>query len=283
MRKQSPFHKDIWETRQQRWRTRHQSQDSMRQYWATKDERHLDDVNDALQEAEGLSERIDVLLGGEREWEQSQPDAPVRPSFSVGGVDHPYRPSPFKWSMRKATDWVEYSRSVLGKIAVVIDHNRHDNYSQFFDGIFVGRVIRCELLPGGEEHETAGTIDLDEWHSVKVDSDRHHINARTLIDRVIEYGRVDGVTISGNPHRYQIKPIETYHVDVHLLSSSAVEDIGFWELEEEPSDEPSKTSRPKRWSVAALKFYVSGLIQHVLTSSTFRTVQGWLSRPESLD
>ena len=219
----------------------------------------------------------------ETEWGRSQPDAPVRPIFSIGGVSHQYRPSPFKWSLRKATDWIEYSRSILGEIAVVIDHDHHDNYSYHFHGIFVGRVIRCELLPGREEHETAGTIDLDEWHSVTVDSRQYHLDARTLIDRVIEYGRVNGVKISWNPYRYQIKPIDSGHVDVHPLSSSAIEDIGFWELEEEPSDEPSKTSRPRRWSFAALKFYVSGLIQHVLTSSTIRRIQSWLSRTEPFD
>ena len=283
MRKQSPFHKDIWEIRQHRWSTRHQSQDSMRQYWATKDERHLDDVDGALQEAESLSERIDTLLGHEREWERSQPDAPVYPSGFFGGVSHQNRPSPFKWSLREATDWIEYSRAVLGEIAVVIDHDQHDNYTHYLHGIFVGRVIRCELLPGREEHQIAGTIDLDEWHSVKVDNDQYHLDARTLIDRVIEYGRVDGVTISGNPHRYQIKPIVSGHVDVHALSATAIEDIGFWEPEEEPSDEQSKTSRPRHWGFAALIFYVRGLIQHVLTSSTFRTIQGLLSRPESFD
>ena len=165
----------------------------------------------------------------------------------------------------------------------MIDHDYRDNYSHYFHGIFVGRVIRCELLPGSEEHEIAGTIDLDEWHDLTVDSRQYHLDARTLIDRVIEYGLVDGVTISGNPYRYQIKPIVSYHVDVHRLSASAIEDIGFWETEEESSYEPGKTSRPRRWGFAALKFYVSALIQGILASSTFRTIQSWIGRAESLD
>lgn len=277
MRNQSPFHKDVWETRNQRWNTRQKSQESMRQYWETKDERHLDDVNDALQEVENLAQKLNEMLRQEAEWEHSQPGAPVRPTGFIGGVSHRNHPSPFKWTMNKATDWVEHGRSVLGTIAVVIDHDCRSPYSGSFRGIFIGRVIRCELVPGREEQEMAGTIDLDEWHSVTVDSGQYHVDARTLIDRVIEYGFVEGVTIPGNPYRHQIKPIVSGHVDVYRLSETAVEDIGYWELEEEINNEPSSTSRTRHWGIATLNFYVSGLVQHVLTSSTIRTIQSWLN------
>ena len=249
----------------------------MRKYWATENGQYLAEVDDALQEAESLSESLDVLCGQEAEWGRSQPDAPVRPSGFFGGVSHRYHPSPFKWSLNKAADWVKCSEEVEGTIAVVIDHDHHDNFSNYFHGIFVGRVIRSNLLPGGEEHEIAGEIDLDEWYSVTVDSGQYHLDARILIDRVIEYGRVDGVTIPGNPYRHQIKPIVSGHMDVHPLSKAGIEDIGFWELEKESSGEPSDTSLTRRWGFAALKFYVSGLIQHILTSSTFRAIQSWMN------
>lgn len=289
MRQESPYRKEIWDLSSRIRESRHTAQMDMNLYWVTinaptpikvDDEianRFLTKADEALRECESLSQELQELNSQDLEWRRSQLDMPVYPAHFFGEGGDPCHPSPYSWPLARASDWVDHSQSVKGRIAVVVNHDSASHLFPGFNGIFIGRVIHCSLSPGSEERETSGRVDLDDWISIRIANAKYRYQSRALIDRVIEYGFVDGVYFDSHPERRNIKTFNSNHIDVHSLSDKAIERMGFWKLQVADSDRPmvSNSNRAKRWSVAGARFYLVGLIQHGLTALTIRGYQHW--------